>query len=46
MYNKGTLRTLTTVDNKSEVIELKFTGVEFGVCFTDLEKVAKIAIQA
>lgn len=46
MYNKGVLRTLTTVDNKSEVIEIKFTGVEFGVCFTDLDKVAKIEITA
>lgn len=45
MYTKGELRTLQDVDIDREVIDLKFTGVEFGFSITQLEKVAKLVIK-
>ncbi|NFT08591.1 hypothetical protein FDF26_16260 [Clostridium botulinum] len=44
MYTKGSMRVLTTNDNNSEVISIKFTGVEFGVCIDKPEKIAKLVI--
>lgn len=44
MNMKGALRVLQTPDNNREVIELKFTGYEFIYAFTNLEKIAKLAI--
>ena len=44
MYTKGELRVLSEEDINREVIHLKFTGVEFGVCITDLDKIAKLEI--
>lgn len=43
-YTKGDLRVLSEVDINREVIHLKYTGVEFGVCITDIEKIAKLEI--
>lgn len=42
MYTKGEMRSLVTNDNNSEIISLKFTGVEFGVQVNDLTKIAKL----
>lgn len=44
MYTKGDLRVLSSEDINAEKIHLKFTGVEFGVCITDVEKIAKLEI--
>ena len=46
MYTKGQIRTLQEVDINREVIHIKFTGMEFGVCITDLKKIAKLFITA
>lgn len=45
MYTKGEMRTLMNTDINSEIINLKFTGVEFGVCVTDTSKIYKFVIQ-
>lgn len=42
LYTKGEMRSLVTSDNNSEIISLKFTGVEFGVCINDVSKIAKL----
>lgn len=42
MYTKGQMRVLTTADNNSETIDLKFTGVEVGFCIDKLDKIAKL----
>ena len=44
-YTKGDLRTLVIEDGNSETISLKFTGIEFGVCITNPEKIAKLVIE-
>lgn len=44
MYTKGDLRTLSDVDINREVLHIKYTGVEFGVCFTDIDKIATLTI--
>jgi hypothetical protein len=46
MYTKGEMRSMTDFDNKGEKIHLKFTGVEFGVCITKPEKIAKLVVTA
>jgi hypothetical protein len=40
---KGTMRVLQNMNINNEVIDLKFTGFEFGLAIYKLEKVAKIA---
>lgn len=45
MYTKGEMRTLVTNDNNAETIDLKFTGVEFGVYIDKPEKIAKIDVK-
>lgn len=42
LYTKGSMRTLVTNDNNSEVISIKFTGVEFGFLIDKPEKIAKL----
>ncbi len=44
LYTKGELRILSETDINSETIHLKLTGVEFGFCITELEKIAKLAV--
>lgn len=46
LTDRGELRVLETPNNKREVIELKFTGYEYGINITNPEKVAKIAFTA
>lgn len=45
MYTKGEMRSMTDFDNKGEKIHLKFTGVQFGICITKPEKIAKLVIE-
>lgn len=44
LTNRGEMRVLQTPDNKREVIELKFTGVEFGTAIYDIDKINKVTI--
>ena len=46
LTDRGELRVYETPDNKREVIELKFTGYEYGINITKPEKVAKITFTA
>lgn len=46
LTDRGELRVYETPDNKREVIELKFTGYEYGINITKPEKVAKIVFSA
>lgn len=39
-YNKGEMRSYVIEDGNTEVISLKFTGVEFGVSITNPERIA------
>lgn len=45
MYTKGSMRILTSNDNNAETINLKFTGVEFGLCIDKPEKICKLVIE-
>lgn len=42
MYTKGEMRVLTTSDNNSETIDIKFAGVEVGFSIDKIEKIAKL----
>lgn len=42
IYNKGQLRTYVMNDNNPELIQIKFTGYEFGVMIEHPEKIAKL----
>lgn len=41
-YTKGEMRTLSSEDINSEIINLKFTGVEFGFRIDDITKICKL----
>lgn len=45
-YTKGAMRSEVINDGNSEIISLKFTGVEFGIRIDDLTKVAKLVKKA
>ena len=44
-YTKGELRTLVIEDGNPETINLKFTGVEFGIHINNVNKLSKLEIQ-